>query len=111
MDNHLHKFENVLVSIIVCSRNEEKYIEECINSLTNQKRIAGEFEIIVVDGISEDRTREILNKLSDKGRVMLLIAILYYKTMVTGFNRPGYLSCLCAFSYANKGLFNRLWNI
>ncbi len=73
MDNHLNKSENVLVSITVCCRNEEKYIEECINSLTNQKNISGKFEIIVVDGISEDRTREILSRLADKDDKIILM--------------------------------------
>ena len=73
MDNHLHKSENVLVSIIVCSRNEEKYIEECINSLTSQKSLAGEYEIIVVDGMSEDRTRGILSRLAAKDDKIILL--------------------------------------
>jgi glycosyltransferase involved in cell wall biosynthesis len=73
LDNHLHKSGNVLVSIIVCSRNEEKYIEECINSLTNQKNIPGKFEIIVVDGMSEDGTRDILSSLADKDEKIILM--------------------------------------
>ncbi len=73
LDNHLHKSDNVLVSTIVCSRNEEKYIEECINSLTNQKNISGKFEIIVVDGMSEDGTRDILSSLADKDEKIILM--------------------------------------
>ena len=67
------KSEDVLVSIIVCSRNEEKYIEECINSLTDQKSIPGEFEIIVVDGMSEDGTREILSRFADNDEKIILM--------------------------------------
>lgn len=73
MDNHLHKSENVLISITVCCRNEEKYIEKCINSLTSQKNIPGEFEIIVIDGMSEDGTREILSRLADNDDKIILM--------------------------------------
>ena len=73
LNNQLHKTENVSVSIIVCSRNEEKYIEECINSITSQKRIPGEYEIIIVDGMSEDGTREILSRLADNDKKIILI--------------------------------------
>ena len=73
MDNHLNKSENVLVSITVCCRNEEKYIKKCINSLTSQKNIPGEFEIIVIDGMSEDGTREILSRLADKDDKIILM--------------------------------------
>ena len=47
-----------IVSIIVCCRNEEKYISQCLESLSNQKNIPGEYEILVIDGESEDKTRE-----------------------------------------------------
>jgi len=73
LDNHLDNSENVLVSIIVCSRNEEKYIEDCINSLTNQNNIPGEYEIIVIDGMSEDGTREILSRLADEDDKVILM--------------------------------------
>jgi len=69
----VQKTDNILVSIIVCSRNEEKYIEECINSLTSQKSISGEYEIIIVDGMSDDGTREILLKLADKDEKIILM--------------------------------------
>jgi len=73
LDNHLHKSENVLVSITVCCRNEEKYIEKCINSLTNQKDISGDYEIIVIDGMSEDGTREILRRLAENVEKIILM--------------------------------------
>ncbi len=73
LNNDLHKSENVLLSIIVCCRNEEKYIEKCVNSLTNQKNIPGEFEILVIDGMSEDGTREILSNLTSKNNKIILM--------------------------------------
>jgi len=55
-----------IVSIIVCCRNEEKYISKCLESLLNQRNIPGEFEILVIDGESEDKTREIIFGLKKK---------------------------------------------
>lgn len=56
--------DDILISIIVCCRNEENYIEKCINSLVTQKNVHGAFEIIVVDGMSEDGTMSILKRLA-----------------------------------------------
>ena len=48
------------VSIIVSARNEEKNIAKCLNSLINQNYESNDFEIIVIDDFSEDRTVEIV---------------------------------------------------
>jgi len=45
-----------LASIILPCRNEEKYIEQCIQSLINNQSDKFPLEIIVVDGMSADRT-------------------------------------------------------
>ena len=45
-----------LVSIILPCRNEEKYIEKCIQSLIANQSADFELEIIVVDGMSTDKT-------------------------------------------------------
>src|SRR5574338_556475 len=55
--------ENILVSIIVCCYNEEKYIAKCINSLLCQTNLSGNIEILVIDGLSEDNTKTILRKM------------------------------------------------
>jgi len=49
-----------LVTIIIPTRNEEKFIEKCLNACLNQSYPQDKIEIIVVDGMSEDRTREIV---------------------------------------------------
>lgn len=56
--------ENVLVSIIIPTLNEEGYINETLLSVKNQtyKNI----EIIVSDGCSEDRTVDIAKRYADK---------------------------------------------
>jgi len=54
-----------LVSAIIPALNEEKYLENCLASLKNQKT-CDNFEIIVVDGGSSDSTVKISNKYADK---------------------------------------------
>ena len=46
----------IKVSIILPCRNEEKYIETCIQSLINNQSDGLQLEIIVVDGMSTDKT-------------------------------------------------------
>jgi glycosyltransferase involved in cell wall biosynthesis len=52
------------VSVVIPCRNEEAHIEACVRSLLEQQSPAGGFEIIVADGRSTDRTREIVRRLS-----------------------------------------------
>ncbi|MCG3121021.1 MAG: hypothetical protein ALAOOOJD_03955 [bacterium] len=48
------------VSIIVPVRNEEKFIARCLESILQQDYAPWAFEVVVVDGASTDRTREII---------------------------------------------------
>lgn len=48
------------VSVIVPIRNEEKYIAACLRSLLTQTYPTTLFEILVVDGRSSDRSRDIV---------------------------------------------------
>jgi cellulose synthase/poly-beta-1,6-N-acetylglucosamine synthase-like glycosyltransferase len=50
------------VSVVVGIRNEEKFIEECIESLLNLDYPQNSYEIIIVDGMSTDKTRDIVQK-------------------------------------------------
>lgn len=47
------------VSVIIPCRNEKSYITSCVESIMNNN-YPGEIEIIVVDGMSDDGTREVL---------------------------------------------------
>lgn len=51
------------ISFIIPCRNEKEYITETISSVLNQKDINKNFEIIIIDGSSDDGTREILSDL------------------------------------------------
>jgi len=54
------------VSIIIPCRNEEKFIGRCLDSIINQDYPQENFEILVIDGNSEDKTKEIVKDLSQK---------------------------------------------
>lgn len=58
------------VSVIVAARNEEKYIGRCIRSLLNQSFPSHDYEIIVVNDASEDRTQYALDVFGDDVRVL-----------------------------------------
>ncbi|NWF49558.1 MAG: glycosyltransferase family 2 protein [Ignavibacteriaceae bacterium] len=49
-----------MLSIIIPCRNEKRFIRETITTIFNQKKIDDQFEVLVVDGMSDDGTREIL---------------------------------------------------
>lgn len=58
-------------SVIIAVRNEHQYIKQCIQSIFNQD-YKGSYEIIVVDGMSNDGTDELLKKLQKKYKFKLL---------------------------------------
>lgn len=49
-----------MISVICPIYNEEKYISECINSILLQDYPKNDMEVLLVDGMSTDRTREIV---------------------------------------------------
>jgi len=53
-----------VITVVVPARNEEHYLEETLRSLMVQSYPADRMEILVVDGLSQDRTREIARKLA-----------------------------------------------
>jgi glycosyltransferase involved in cell wall biosynthesis len=56
--------ESPAISLIVPCRNEAGHIEDCLRSLLGQQRPLGGLEIIVADGMSDDGTRSILERLA-----------------------------------------------
>ena len=53
-----------MVSIVVPCRNEKDHIETALKSILIQELPGGNFEVIVADGMSDDGTREILEKIA-----------------------------------------------
>lgn len=53
------------ISIIVPCRNEEQHIGKCLESIVRNNYPKDKIEVFVVDGMSEDKTREIIKKYSE----------------------------------------------
>lgn len=53
-------------SVLVPCRNEVKYIENFIKNVIDFRSPKGGFEVIIIDGMSDDGTREILFKLKNE---------------------------------------------
>lgn len=58
------------VSFIIVTRNEEKYIIDCIKSVVSQTYPKDKYELIIVDGMSTDKTRKLLEE--EKNKISLL---------------------------------------
>lgn len=54
------------VSVVVPVLNEEKYIEDCINSIVKQDYVKEQLEVLFVDGLSTDGTRKMLKKAEEQ---------------------------------------------
>src|SRR5262245_19136971 len=52
------------VSLIIPCRNEQSHIGTCLRSILAAEVPPGDFEVIVVDGMSTDGTRDVLKRLS-----------------------------------------------
>jgi len=61
------------VSVIIPTKNEEKRISSCIESLENSDYPKDKFELIVIDGCSVDKTIDIVKKMQKKYKNIRLI--------------------------------------
>jgi cellulose synthase/poly-beta-1,6-N-acetylglucosamine synthase-like glycosyltransferase len=68
------------VSVIVPCRNEEPYIQTCLESILNQDYPAEDVEVLVVDGMSEDGTRGIVTSIARDTPNLRIIDNPYRKT-------------------------------
>lgn len=57
---------NYKVVIIIPTLNEERFIENCLVSVMEQTFPCEEMDVMVVDGGSKDRTREIVQRISEQ---------------------------------------------
>ena len=74
---YLDRFENTSktspkVSIILPARNEEEFLEKCLDSLINQDY--ENYEIIVIDDSSEDATGKIISEYAKKNSNLIHIS-------------------------------------
>ena len=87
--------ENKEISIIIPCRNEENYIASCLESIINSDYPNDLLEVKVVDGMSDDKTREIVKEYSKKYNFIELVDNIK-KTTPFAFNL-GIMSSSCDF--------------
>lgn len=75
------------VSVIVPVRNEERHIERCLAALGEQDYPRDRFELIVVDGESEDRTRALVERFAAESTVHLRLLSNPERRTAPGLNR------------------------
>jgi glycosyltransferase involved in cell wall biosynthesis len=74
------------VTLAMPSYNEELYIEECLRSLLQQDYPADRMEILVADGGSPDRTREIVNRIAAEDPRVRLLDNSQHRIQAAGMN-------------------------
>lgn len=62
-----------LVTVVVPCRNEEKHIARCLDSILANDYPKERIEILVLDGMSEDRTREIVKSYCERYEMIRLV--------------------------------------
>ncbi len=75
------------ISLIIVSRNSEEYIAKSLHSLVNQKSIESEdAEILIIDGLSTDRTKEIAYEILSTRNILYKIIDNPKKILAAGWN-------------------------
>lgn len=74
------------ISIVIPVYNEEAHIEHCLESVMSQSLPAGSFELIIVDGMSSDNTRQIVSQFASQSSVSITLLENPRRTQAVGFN-------------------------
>lgn len=77
----------LLVSVLIAVRNEAGAIERCLDALAGQTYPVGLFEVIVIDGESEDGTADQANRYAMRGELNLTVLSNRRRSTPAGFNR------------------------
>tara|TARA_B100001057_G_scaffold478729_1_gene549508 strand:- start:3015 stop:4376 length:1362 start_codon:yes stop_codon:yes gene_type:complete len=91
--------EKELISIIIRTKNEERWIESCLEKIYDQKKV--KFEIIIVDNYSTDKTVQVVSKISKHYKNIKILKIKKFlpgKAINLGINSSNgnYVCCLSA---------------
>ena len=76
-----------MVSVIIVVRNAEKNIIACIDSVLNQFKEGEQWELIIVDGLSVDKTRKIVIDYLKQKNILYRIENNPQKTIASGWNK------------------------
>ena len=108
--------EKELISIIIRTKNEERWIESCLNKILDQKRV--NFEIILVDNQSKDKTIQIASKVLKQKKNFKILKIKNFlpgKAINLGVkhSKGKYICCLSAhcIPYDNLWLYRLKKNL
>lgn len=98
----------MFVSVVVVARNEERNVSPCIESILAQNYPRDEYEVIIIDGGSTDRTQEIVRRYP----VRLIVAdrgiIGYQRNMGVRNARGGYVAFTDADCVADREWLRKL---
>jgi hypothetical protein len=108
--------EQELISVIIRTKNEERWIDSCVKKIFDQKKVV--FEIIIVDNFSSDNTINLVKKnFKNKNNIKILKIkkFLPGKAINLGVrhSKGKYICCLSAhcIPYDNLWLFNLKKNL
>ena len=65
--------DRVTITAVVATYNEEAYIGRCLLAILAQQPVSGDFEILVIDGGSTDRTVDIVRSFPEFGTKIRLV--------------------------------------
>ena len=91
LDTHPPKEYPVMVSILCCSYNHEKFIAHALDGILNQKT-SYSYEVIIADDASQDGTQEIIRNYAEKYPDKITKVILRERNVGIGQN---YYDALC----------------
>lgn len=72
-----------LFSVVICTYNRAKYLEQTLQSVVSQNYPAGNFEIVVIDNNSPDQTETVVFAVRDQ---YLTITVRYFKELQQGIS-------------------------
>ncbi|MBN1399138.1 MAG: glycosyltransferase [Bacteroidetes bacterium] len=72
------------ISVVIAARNEEKKIEQCLQSLLSQNYPADKFEIIIADDGSTDETSSIVKYFAERFSNLHLLQLVHDSSRKTG---------------------------
>ena len=67
------KIDIPTVSVVIAMYNEEKFIERCLQSIIDQDYPSDKFNIVIIDGGSTDRSKEIVCEMMNKFDNLVLL--------------------------------------
>lgn len=66
----------ILVTAMIVVRNEENYIKISLKSLLEQDFPSDKYEVLIIDGMSEDNTMKNIQEILDKYQKNIKVSIL-----------------------------------